>query len=50
MIIGENVARDEDESTRARRGGQLPKIGAVEEKICNLFCGMNGEQKSFFVD
>jgi hypothetical protein len=28
-----NVVEDEDESTRARSRGQLPKIGAVAEKI-----------------
>jgi hypothetical protein len=28
-----NVVEDDDESTRAKGRGQLPKFGAVEEKI-----------------
>jgi hypothetical protein len=50
MMLAENVDWDEHEFTRARRGGQLPKIGAVEEKFCGLFCGTNGEQKNFLDD
>ena len=34
-----NVVKDEDESTRPKGGGQLPKIGAVEEKSLADFLG-----------
>ena len=33
LFLAEMFVEDEDESTRARGGGQLPKFGAVEEKI-----------------
>jgi hypothetical protein len=45
-----NVVEVVDESTRASGGGQLPKFGAVDEKVGKGFSGRVGIKKKFLVD
>ena len=46
-MLAESVIEDEDESTRAGGGGQLPKFGAMEEKIGRRFFGMGNDEKNY---
>jgi hypothetical protein len=45
-----NVVEVVDESTRERGGGQLPKFGAVDEKIGKGFSGRAVIKKKYLVD
>ena len=46
IFLGLNFAEDVNESTRARGGGKLPKVGAVEEKLGMVFLKWMATEKT----
>jgi len=47
-LLAESVIEDEDESTRTTSRGQLPKFGAMEEKLGGLIFRMNRDQENLW--